>query len=228
MILSLKYLTRWDTTILFTQELARKHPGLVDMVKVHSLVDHYGLALVRNIELPIFWDPKVNDTLETMIERLLVLRDYVDFISIHASAGERALEACVRCLEGYRAQLVAITVLTSLSDADIHEETNGGFHSAAELALVRARRAMRAGIRHIVCGVPDLPQIRSDPAFTHAVFITPGIREARDAIPDDDQQRTGTLRKARDNGAAYGVLGRTVTNARDPIQRLYAIRETLN
>ncbi|MDR2672507.1 MAG: orotidine 5'-phosphate decarboxylase [Coriobacteriales bacterium] len=115
---------------------------------------------------------------------------------------------------------VAITVLTSLNDADLAMQ---GIHARpSEQAARLADLAMRAGMDGIVCSPAETQAMRRE-LGEQAVIVTPGIRPAGVAV--DDQKRQATPTQALRAGASYLVVGRPVTQADDPKS---ALRDILN
>jgi orotidine-5'-phosphate decarboxylase len=115
-----------------------------------------------------------------------------------------------------------VTVLTSLTDADLAE---GGIHdTAARHALSLARATAASGLDGVVCSAVEAPTLRAalGPAFR---LVTPGIRPAGSA--KDDQARIITPQAAVANGADYLVIGRPITQAQDPVGALAAINAPL-
>jgi orotidine-5'-phosphate decarboxylase len=118
--------------------------------------------------------------------------------------------------------LIAVTVLTSLDDADL---AAGGIpDTAAHHALKLARATAAAGLDGVVCSAVEAPALRAalGPAFK---LVTPGIRPAGSA--QDDQARIITPEAAVANGADYLVIGRPITQAGDPVGALAAINASL-
>jgi orotidine-5'-phosphate decarboxylase len=118
--------------------------------------------------------------------------------------------------------LIAVTILTSLTEADLQKV---GFSGSAEENVVRLARLTRAcGLDGVVCSAQEAAALRAatGPDFT---LVTPGIR-----LPDsprDDQARTVTPPEAVRMGANYLVLGRAVTQTADPAATLESIRSSL-
>jgi orotidine-5'-phosphate decarboxylase len=108
-------------------------------------------------------------------------------------------------------QLLAVTVLTSLEEADLAEQ--GSAASAEEMVMRRAAMARDAGFDGVVASAREARAIREaiGPDF---LIVTPGIRP-QGASPDD-QKRVVTPADAIAAGADYLVIGRPITAAPDP------------
>jgi orotidine-5'-phosphate decarboxylase len=124
---------------------------------------------------------------------------------------------------GSRAPLLtAVTLLTSLADADLAQVGFSG--SAAQNAERLARLAAACGLDGVVCSAEEAPRLRAAtrPDF---LLVTPGIRLDSDAR--GDQARVVTPIEAVRRGADYLVIGRPVTQSKDPAATLAAIDRTL-
>jgi orotidine-5'-phosphate decarboxylase len=110
-----------------------------------------------------------------------------------------------------RPLVLAVTVLTSLNDADLHEIGFSG--SVVDQALRLAALARTAGCDGVVTSAREVREIRRElgPAFT---IVTPGIRPAGTA--QDDQERAATPTEAITGGASHIVVGRPITASPDP------------
>jgi orotidine-5'-phosphate decarboxylase len=135
------------------------------------------------------------------------------FLTIHASGGPRMVEAAVRRAERENPALVilAVTVLTSLDDADLAALGISGTASSHALGLARAAHA--AGARGFVCSPSEVRRLRAE-LGPESILVTPGIRPAGSAA--GDQKRTGTPRDAILDGANLLVVGRPIRDAADP------------
>jgi orotidine-5'-phosphate decarboxylase len=136
------------------------------------------------------------------------------FLTVHASGG-RAMLAAARDAAAAagpsRPLLLAITVLTSLDDADL--EAVGQRGPAGEQALRLAQLAQESGMDGVVCSPHEIARLRKavGPGFK---LVVPGIRPQWAAA--GDQKRVMTPREAVDLGADHLVIGRPITQAADP------------
>lgn len=118
--------------------------------------------------------------------------------------------------------VIAVTVLTSLADADLARM--GLREGAAATVASLAALAKQCGLDGVVCSAQEASALRRahGPGF---VLVTPGIRLAGAAA--DDQARVVTPPQAVRLGADYLVIGRPITGASDPVAALHAIRQSL-
>jgi len=107
--------------------------------------------------------------------------------------------------------VLAVTVLTSLSDADLQETGVAG--RTRDHALVLATLAQNCGCNGVVASPHEARIVRQD-LGAGFVIVTPGIRPADSA--KSDQSRVNTPAEAIAAGADYLVVGRPITEAADP------------
>jgi len=119
-------------------------------------------------------------------------------------------------------QLIAVTVLTSMSEEDLAEV--GVTVSPAEQVARLAGLAKQSGMDGVVCSAQEAPALR-DLCGEGFLKVTPGIRPASAA--DDDQRRVLTPSDAMAAGSTHLVVGRPVTQAADPMAALAAIESEL-
>ena len=139
----------------------------------------------------------------------------VSMLTVHAAGGSAMLRAATETAR--RASkppiVLAVTVLTSLSDADLQE--TGAAGRTRDHALVLATLAQNCGCDGIVASPHEVRMIRQD-LGAGFVIVTPGIRPAGAA--HGDQSRVNTPAEAIAAGADYLVVGRPITEADNPVQ----------
>ncbi len=186
-----------------------------------------GYEKVAGVGLPIFLDLKLHDipnTVASAMTSLMRLRPLPVIVNVHATGGLDMMKAAADAVAG-RSKLIAVTILTSLSDDDIWA---AGFETAKDTqshARALAELSKRAGLDGVVCSPHDLVGIRHD---LGADFLTvvPGIRPADAAT--QDQKRVATPASAMAAGADILVIGRAITGATDPAKAAQDIRASLH
>jgi orotidine-5'-phosphate decarboxylase len=178
----------------------------------------------------VFLDLKFHDIPNTVAQACAAAtRLGVWMLNVHAAGGRAMLEAARTAVareaetEGReRPLLIAVTVLTSLADADL--AALGIHDTAAHQALKLARLTVASGLDGVVCSAVEAPTLRAalGPEF---LLVTPGIRPAGSV--KDDQARIITPEAAVANGADFLVIGRPITQAADPVAALAAINAGL-
>jgi len=176
--------------------------------------------------VPLFLDLKLHDIPNTVAQgltSLLSLSPAPAIVNVHASGGPAMLEAAARAVDG-KAKLIAVTILTSLSDADMHAS---GFDPEADTALAAVRLAQLSkqfGLDGVVCSPHDIVAIKAA-CGSEFLTIVPGVRPA--GVDVQDQKRIATPLAARTAGADILVIGRPITQASDPVAAAASIVTSL-
>jgi orotidine-5'-phosphate decarboxylase len=118
--------------------------------------------------------------------------------------------------------LLAVTVLTSMDEADIAAAGHAG--SVAELVARRAADARQAGMDGIVCSPEEAGAVRAVVGAGMAI-VTPGIRPR--GARSGDQKRIATPTAAIRAGADYLVVARPILEAPDPKAAANAVQHEI-
>jgi orotidine-5'-phosphate decarboxylase len=173
------------------------------------------LTLAQETGAALFADLKLHDIPETVERAVAALAPAgARFVTVHAAGGAamlaRAVERAARDSDG-KLMVLAVTVLTSLEDADMQAQGISG--RAQDQALRLARLAWSAGVRGFVCSPAEVARLRAE-LGSEATLVTPGVRPAGAAL--HDQKRVATPEDAVADGADYVVVGRPIRDAKDP------------
>jgi orotidine-5'-phosphate decarboxylase len=179
-----------------------------------------GPDIVREIKSrghKIFLDLKLHDIPNTVRRAMVRLASLgVDMTNVHAAGGSAMMKAAVEGLtrpDGTRPLLIAVTQLTSTSDAMLHDELLIG-PSMQETIASYAANAKASGLDGVVCSPLEAGLVK-DACGAGFMAVTPGVRFADSA--KDDQARITTPARAREIGSDYIVVGRPITQAPDPV-----------
>jgi orotidine-5'-phosphate decarboxylase len=172
-----------------------------------------GMALARELKgqgKQVFLDWKLHDIGATVERAARALASSgCDLLTVHAEP--QVMAAAVRGCAGSGLKVLAVTVLTSLTDADLSEI--GYAEDARALVERRIRQALAAGCAGVVASPLEAALARSigGPDF---LVVTPGVRPAGSAM--NDQARAATPADALKAGASHLVCGRPITADADP------------
>lgn len=158
----------------------------------------------------VFLDAKlldIDNTVAHAVASIVPLR--MTFLTIHAYP--KAMRAAVAARGNAPLKLLGVTVLTSMSDADVADA--GYDTSASALVARRAADARAAGMDAVVTSPAEAAAVRAIVGPDIAI-VTPGVRPA--GSDAGDQQRIATPESAIRAGADYLVVGRPVTATADP------------
>jgi orotidine-5'-phosphate decarboxylase len=170
----------------------------------------------------VFLDLKLHDIPNTVaggVRAVLPLRPRL--LTLHACGGAAMIAAARAAAEtagAARPLLLAVTVLTSLDAAALHDTGVAG--GTRQQVLRLARLALSAGADGLVCGPREVAMLR-DALGDAPILVVPGIRPA--GTDAGDQARTQTPREAAAAGADWLVVGRPITQAADPAAAAAAI-----
>ncbi|ABZ76610.1 orotidine 5'-phosphate decarboxylase [Shewanella halifaxensis HAW-EB4] len=189
----------------------------------------FGPQLVTDIHsrgFDLFLDLKFHDIPNTVAKAVAAAAELgVWMTNIHASGGLAMMEAAKRALEPYGDKaplLIAVTVLTSMSDEEL--KLLGINVPASEHVLRLAALTKQAGLDGVVCSAQESSLLKAKFGQDFKL-ITPGIRPA--GSDKGDQHRVMTPAEALAAGSDYLVIGRPITKAADPLKALQAIHQTI-
>lgn len=157
----------------------------------------------------VFLDLKLHDIPNTVAGAVRsVARLAPTYLTVHASGGTAMIRAAADAAP--EVNIVAVTVLTSMAEADLAAVGLAG--PSIEAARRLAGLAVAAGARSIVCSPREVAAVRAE-VGAGIVLITPGVRPAGAAL--GDQSRVATPEQALADGADLLVIGRPITGAAD-------------
>ena len=208
---------------------AKTSPKLCKLKVGKELFTSAGPQLVEKLidqGFDIFLDLKFHDIPNTVKKAVYAASKLgVWMVNVHASGGQAMLVAAREAVDmagNRRPYLIAVSVLTSMSDQDMSQL--GINCSVAEQVERLAGLSLNAGLDGLVCSAQEVSQLRQ--AFgAGPLLVTPGIRPA--GVSSDDQQRIMTPEQAMAAGSSYLVIGRPITQHPNPSQALAEINLTL-
>ena len=193
-----------------------------------ELFTSVGPSIVRELVSggkKVFLDLKFHDIPNTVAGAVRSAASLgVSMLTVHAAGGLQMLQAASEAAAQSEAKptVLAVTVLTSLTESELQQTGVGGGLEAQVLRL--ASLALQAGCGGIVASAQEAGRLRQSlgSAFT---LVTPGIRPA--GAETADQARVVTPEAAILAGADYLVVGRPITQAGDPRQAAREIVEQI-
>ncbi len=181
---------------------------------------------LQNKDFDVFLDLKFHDIPNTTAKAVATAAKMgVWMVNVHASGGQRMMEAAQEALVGFKQKplLIAVTVLTSMEQSDL---AGIGLDIAPQLQVERlAKLAQNSGLDGVVCSAQEALSLK---ALCGKDFnlVTPGIRPSFAA--QGDQRRIMTPSQAIEVGVDYMVIGRPITQAKDPIEALTLIEQEIS
>lgn len=206
----------------------RLDPALCRLKVGKELFTAEGPRLVEQLvsrDFGVFLDLKFHDIPNTVAKACAAAsRLGVWMLNVHASGGRAMLEAARDAVgnSASRPLLIAVTVLTSMDQAALHEVGVAGDLQEQVMRLATLTHA--CGLDGVVCSAQEAALLRSR-LGQEFCLVTPGIRPASASL--DDQSRVLTPAAALRQGSSYLVIGRPITQAADPLQALHAIHQEI-
>jgi len=194
-----------------------------------EMFTHFGPNFVKALverQYDVFLDLKFHDIPNTVAKACRAAADLgVWMVNVHASGGEKMMSKAKESLQSFGEDaplLIAVTVLTSMSEPELHQVGVSG--NLDEQVLRLATLTRDCGLDGVVCSAQEAQTLKS--ALGQAFkLVTPGIRLATSA--KDDQTRVMTPDQAIINGSDYLVIGRPITQSSQPLQTLCEITESI-
>lgn len=180
---------------------------------------------VQNKGFDVFLDLKFHDIPNTCAKAVAAAANLgVWMVNVHASGGERMMNAARDALEKFQQKplLIGVTVLTSMEQSDL---AGIGLDVAPQDHVKRlAQLTKQSGLDGVVCSAQEAAMLKQL-CGQDFKLVTPGIRPSFAAV--GDQKRIMTPKQAMDAGVDYMVIGRPITQAQDPIEALNLIQQEI-
>ncbi len=201
---------------------AKLDPSLCRLKVGKELFTYAGPKVLEKLHkrgFEVFLDLKFHDIPNTVAGAVRAAAELgVWMVNVHASGGERMMQAAVEAIEDAEAHkplLIAVTVLTSMETQDLKQI--GLPYEPIEQVQRLGRLAINAGMDGLVCSANEVRALRAQLGEAPCL-VTPGIRPA--GSEQDDQRRVATPASALAAGSSYLVIGRPITQADDPAAAL--------
>ncbi len=161
----------------------------------------------------IFLDLKLHDIPRT-VERAVssCIKFGVDMLTVHSSGATAMVASAAAAVRtaGADTKILAVTVLTSLDDKDLHDV--GVSRPMEEQVCALGKLAVDSGADGLICSPREVVKLRQT-LGQRPVLVTPGVRPAGENA--GDQKRIATPERAIADGASYVVVGRPIVQAAD-------------
>ena len=210
-------------------KLAKELDPKICRLKIGSqLFTSSGPKIVKefsNLGFDIFLDLKFHDIPNTVYEAVKSSADLgVWMVNVHASGGREMLDAAKKALDGYKNPplLIGVTLLTSLSEESLIDI---GLNSLPEQVLRLAGLVKEMGLNGVVCAPSDITSIKNK-FGKEFLTVTPGIRPSKSNL--NDQRRVATPSEAIESGSDFIVIGRPITESKNPCSALERIHKEIS
>ncbi len=202
-------------------------PGLCRLKVGKELFTAAGPVIVEKLQnqgFQIFLDLKYHDIPNTVASACKVAAQSLGvwMLNVHAMGGRKMLMAAREAISQSQTKLIAVTLLTSMDQHDVTEL--GWKHTPQQIVSSLAQLTYECGLDGVVCSAQEARLLRTQLGADFCL-VTPGIRLQSDNT--NDQKRITTPRQAISDGASYLVIGRPITQARDPLATLQLILQNI-
>jgi len=222
------------TMVKYRESVRKQVLNLADMLhdtgiyfKVNSALRACGYSLIDEIHdrgLLVFADLKIIDIKETMeIDGMLLGETRPEILTTMCFSGIPAMKALAFQLP--ETEILGVTILTSHGE----EECQAMFSCSVEEAVLRfAKIGQSATLEGLISSAKEVEILRAK----FGLFLTlntPAIRPLWSLVPGDGQNpdRVMTPKKAIEAGADRVVVGRPITQAKDPLEAVKLILEEI-
>jgi orotidine-5'-phosphate decarboxylase len=184
------------------------------------------LEQLHKMDFDVFLDLKFHDIPNTCAGAVVSAAELgVWMVNVHASGGERMMVAAAEAIanKGYKPLLIAVTVLTSMEQADL---AGIGLDVTPQQQVERlAKLSKQSGMDGVVSSAQEIELIKNL-CGKKFLTVTPGIRPVGSSA--GDQRRIMTPEEAVNVGGDYMVIGRPITQADNPEQACIDIINSLS
>ena len=208
-------------------DLSKELSGYIGAIKLGlEYFDTYGpegIKKIRELDIPIFLDLKIHDIPQTVKKTIKTISSLKpSILNVHALGGKKMMEYAFEAISEYSpdTSLVSVTVLTSLDDSDF--KNMGVDIKTKTLVSNLARISKESGLSGVVCSSEEIEIVR-ELCGKDFKIIVPGIRPK--GTQNNDQKRVMTPKEAISLGADHLVIGRPITEAKDP---KFVVKEILS
>ena len=208
------------TNPLKALEMAAKLRDHVDGFKINHALWSQSVYIKDYTDKELFIDCKLWDTpntIKTVVEKIIAKGASMTTISTLNSP--EVFETLKQYNNDIR--LLGVTSLTSWTQQEEYDIHHKSPYHIWETHITK----IKDNFAGIICPVPDLPIIdKIDPEY-NLIRVCPGIKYETKL---KGQSRTGTPKEAQELGADYVVIGRSITQASDPVERVKEIYDSLH
>ena len=190
----------------------------------------FGPTFVKKLvtlQFDVFLDLKFHDIPSTVKKAVTAASNLgVWMLNVHALGGAEMIMAARQGIKESKVKnkpyLIAVTVLTSTNQTML--DALGFNCSIQSLVTSLGKMAIESGADGLVCSALEVDALRKE-LGNKPLLVTPGIRPEGSAT--DDQQRIMTPANALKSGSSYLVIGRPITQAKDPLESLIQINSSV-
>ena len=186
---------------------------------------HSGYNKIKKICPNIFLDLKLHDIPNTVENGIKAIEKLGPMLTtIHISGGDE-MQKCSVINKNRKVKILGVSILTSLNSIQTKKYYNEA--NIEKLVKKYVNYAKKNNLDGIVCSPLEIKMVRK--VLGHKlIIVVPGIRPEDYIKKNDDQKRFITPQKAVNLGADLLVIGRPITDSKDPLKTIKKINKSIN
>jgi len=183
------------------------------------------IAYLKSLDKEVFLDLKLHEIPNSVASAVRAAgRHGANLVTVHASGGSEMLSAAVEAASEFeRLRILALTVVTSLSDRDLRDI---GFPEDGPTLAVRLARLAKASGCHGLIAFPVETRDLRESIGDDVLIVTAGTRPT--GSTSNDQHRIGTPGNAISSGATHCIVGRPIVQSGNPLSVARSINAEIN
>ena len=172
----------------------------------------------------IFADLKLHDIPNTVKKGIAAIEKLKPILTtVHISGGDQMLKSTI-IKKNRNTKILGVSILTSLdSNQTLKYYNNKNINSLVKKFIKAAKKFKLDGV---VCSPKEIDLVRKE-VGNNFLIVTPGIRPEGYKSKNDDQKRTLSPKMAIKKGADLLVIGRPITESKNPLKNLREINKSL-
>ncbi len=183
----------------------------------------HGYEEIKKISPKIFLDLKLHDIPNTVKEGVRAIVKLKPLMTtIHISGGDEMMKASI--INRKKTQILGVSILTSLDSKQSKKYYND--KNIEMLVKKFVKQAYNNNLDGVVCSPKEIKYVRKI-IGNNFIIVTPGIRLNNIKNKNDDQKRTLTPTEAINLGANYLVIGRPITQSKNPLKTIKEINSLI-
>ena len=184
-----------------------------------------GYKKIYKLHPKIFLDLKLHDIPNTVnkgLKAILNLKPH--FTTIHISGGDE-MQKITNLYKNKKTKILGVTILTSLNEKQTLKYYNE--KNLKHLVKKYASYARNNNLDGLVCSPLEIKTVREE-VGEEMILVVPGIRpENNMSKKNEDQKRVLTPKEAVNLGADYLVIGRPIIEAKNPLDTIKKINQSI-
>ena len=183
-----------------------------------------GYKEIKKISPKIFLDLKLHDIPNTVQKGIKAIeRMGPALTTIHITGGDE-MQKCAVENSKRKVKILGVSILTSLDTIQTKKYYNAS--NIKKLVNKYVKFAKKNNLDGVVCSPLEIKMIRKS-LGKKLLIVVPGIRPKEYMDKKDDQKRVISPKEAINYGADLLVIGRPITESKDPLKTIKKINKSI-